>query len=109
MLLIFCIAASMPSLPTRERGLKLYTDILHSFAHKSLPTRERGLKLRNQKMKIFLAGSLPTRERGLKSFRPGDHGENLKPSLPTRERGLKCFNSSAICHVDSRSPRGSVD
>ena len=33
-----------PSLPTRERGLKLFGQHIQHHPHGSLPTRERGLK-----------------------------------------------------------------
>ena len=54
------------SLPSRERGLKWYTNRDGHAEVKSLPSRERGLKLTSDDRQILDAESLPSRERGLK-------------------------------------------
>ena len=54
----------------------------------SLPSRERGLKLYTGKRDPDQSMSLPSRERGLK-FLEGDGNSVVIPSLPSRERGLK--------------------
>ena len=57
----------MPSLPSRERGLKYGLDLLLlCLLHGSLPSRERGLKLALLVDLIAQLWSLPSRERGLK-------------------------------------------
>ena len=74
----------------------------------SLPTRERGLKLWPPVSIIDHLTSLPTRERGLKLLRSKDP-TIPSASLPTRERGLK-HRSDCIGNIYiRRSPRGSVD
>jgi len=41
---LYTFVAGCSSLPTRERGLKVYFPVSVYAIHSSLPTRERGLK-----------------------------------------------------------------
>ena len=77
------------SLPSRERGLKLYCVLYYPYNYTSLPSRERGLKLWLFRAHRDLFVSLPSRERGLKSFKLRFQSVREISSLPSRERGLK--------------------
>ena len=63
---LFC--EILPSLPSRERGLKLVMVSAGKALVVSLPSRERGLKLVMVSAVKALVVSLPSRERGLKFF-----------------------------------------
>ena len=105
------------SLPSRERGLKLYRLFLTTISKLSLPSRERGLKYASEHgfhglvyvaplagawieivfikpYRYWMTVSLPSRERGLK-YAVKPNGRYPKASLPSRERGLK----SVILHI----------
>ena len=49
----------MPSLPTRERGLKSAGSLRYAIAARSLPTRERGLKFLNHDLQIVTTSRSP--------------------------------------------------
>ena len=55
-----------PSLPVRERGLKLWGRGAVALRRASLPVRERGLKQYIRLAVGLVRRSLPVRERGLK-------------------------------------------
>ena len=76
----------------------------------SLPVRERGLKLADHRKRCAHLMSLPVRERGLKHhFCRGWDGLSSW-SLPVRERGLKRpVGPDYSDRLDGRSPCGSVD
>ena len=115
---------SLPSLPSRERGLKCARSPMEFFDCSSLPSRERGLKLFNPKHLLKAVGrSLPSRERGLKycGMERWERGSNVAPfagawieircmsaasrstwSLPSRERGLK-FEKCTFEQVPKKS------
>ena len=61
---IFC--EILPSLPSRERGLKSMDKNDHHLHQRSLPSRERGLKCNKSVSGVVGLVSLPSRERGLK-------------------------------------------
>ena len=54
------------SLPSRGRGLKLWTKTVWTYTDKSLPSRGRGLKLERLRDELNKKMSLPSRGRGLK-------------------------------------------
>ncbi len=118
------------SLPTWERGLKLYMPFFMPSAARSLPTWERGLKLPFRHhlptphpvaphvgawIEICCRGVIL--QNAAVAPHVGAWIEIAKdrcvyctvPSLPTWERGLKCQVFRCIVTCKSRSPRGSVD
>ena len=78
---------SRGSLPSRERGLKLYSCDLPALMAVSLPSRERGLKFHAGREDI-LHGVAPFTGAWIEIGRQTDHQAGAL-SLPSRERGLK--------------------
>ena len=98
----------LPSLPSRERGLKYRSGVKEGNINGSLPSRERGLKFFLSPFPTAYPASLPSRERGLK-YQLNLSPQRLDRSLPSRERGLKSTGSLPLSGSLCRSPRGSVD
>ena len=78
-----------PSLPLRERGLKLLPADLLQPIRKVAPLAGAWIEIHNKKYTDIPARSLPLRERGLKYNIVARPSAALE-SLPLRERGLKC-------------------
>ena len=70
----------------------------------SLPVRERGLKLILLVLFLAFSGSLPVWERGLKSYDSVDRLTDVK-SLPVRERGLKLITPLSLFRRMIVAPR----
>ena len=118
------------SLPSRERGLKCFTEpticpkrrrsprgsvdwnLATSFFEGSVnvaPLAGAWIEIRSQGwLKHGSSLSLPSRERGLK-FCTLKLPPNILLSLPSRERGLKSHMGQRYIVRSGRSPRGSVD
>ena len=126
------IWAVLPSLPSRERGLKLLLTAVNFCRDASLPSRERGLKLWDESFRKILysvaplAGawieiaallhrrilrrwSLPSRERGLKSAMSLSR-TRLQAVAPLAGAWIEIIETTiAGVGKERRSPRGSVD
>src|SRR5438132_144908 len=94
----------MPSLPTRERGLKpmIHHDVSIA-ARGSLPTRERGLK----RARHVVTGDLCQVAPHAGAWIETDRMVRLAPrslSLPTRERGLTRHTALHEPHGDAVAP-----
>ena len=77
------------SLPSRERGLKLYGYIGRPDCAKVAPLAGAWIEIACARISFCVnIKSLPSRERGLKSL-VGQVIYNVHKSLPSRERGLK--------------------
>ena len=98
------------SLPSRERGLKLYTEADLSNGNKSLPSRERGLKLTINNFPQYAIFVAPLAGAWIEIVYTPEIAQLQAQSLPSRERGLKLFqNAAEMAGQISRSPRGSAD
>ena len=124
--LYWYIRGRLPSLPTRERGLK-YPPVL-DYARELTVAPYTGAWIEIIIQALFVyhpivapytgawieianpggvmarkSASLPTRERGLK-FNEQHHECQLCKSLPTRERGLKCYHQLPLIHTRPSLP-----
>ena len=98
----------LPSLPTRERGLKFVCVHQHIHIYLVAPYAGAWIEIRQTFHNSHGFESLPTRERGLKFIFCNQHSPRLT-SLPTRERGLKFPGCFHLLRRERRSLRGSVD
>ena len=100
----------LPSLPSRERGLKSYVTPQMYGAKGVAPLAGAWIEMVISGIEVdCLKPSLPSRERGLKCTK-GEMTGAAAMSLPSRERGLKfTVNMPYYEQLYRRSPRGSVD
>ena len=99
----------MPSLPSRERGLKFENEnISFDDLQMSLPSRERGLKYLASYSLFPSLTVAPLAGAWIEIMHQYLISCNLL-SLPSRERGLKFKKCMIKILKKGRSPRGSVD
>ena len=73
-----------PSLPSRERGLKLYMNYLCEVGKMSLPSRERGLKWNNYRKNLSQPDVAPFAGAWIEIIRSDSH---LKSAVGRSLRG----------------------
>ena len=104
---ICCII--LPSLPSRERGLKYLSSLIHAVIKAVAPFAGAWIEILNTN--VSSESTFCRSLRGSVDWNPAKYPA-IKldiPSLPSRERGLKFSFLSRLYLTPSRSLRGSVD